>query len=213
MPRFPWSCLPARCPRSRCRAGRVRRWPRCDSSASEWPDGIGMRIASSIARRLSMRWPGRRLMHSARAWSRLEIQSCCSIFCSATSARIARSPSQIADNEEMMRSARPRTTTREVKAAQPGFRRHQRHNRSAGETRRASIGRPERNRPRSAASSPAVAYRPWGSRAMALSTIVSRSRDIARASRARRRRVDAQNLGDEPPAVGLVVALRSVNAS
>ena len=51
---------------------------------------------------------------------------------------------------------------------------------------RARIGRFWRNRPRSSASSPAVVYRSSGSGAIALSTIVSRSRGNRRVKSPRR---------------------------
>ena len=60
-------------------------------------------------------------------------------------------------------------------AAIHGLRRHHRPIRSGMDDRRARIVRPSRNRPRSSASAPAVAYRRAGSREMALWMMVSRS--------------------------------------
>jgi hypothetical protein len=56
-----------------------------------------------------------------------------------------------------------------------GFRRHQRTRRSRCEALRARIGLSSRNRCKSSASAAAVGYRCAGSRAIAFSTIVSRS--------------------------------------
>ena len=69
--------------------------------------------------------------------------------------------------------------------------------RSADETRRARIGRSSRNRRRSSASSPAVGYRRAGSLAIALRTIVSRSRGIRAVELARRRRLVVRDLLDQ----------------
>ena len=65
---------------------------------------------------------------------------------------------------------------RPIEPASSLFRRHHRASRSAAEIRRARIGRSSTNRRRSSASAAAVAYRPAGSRAVALAMIVSRSR-------------------------------------